>query len=437
MKTPSFYAALLLTLATQVCLAQPSLLVGHSSEFSDNADLTEENTTDQREDRTWLTLGLNFERDNWQLNSEYELTDIRFDSDSETPQPDTEELVGSTFMSVIGLNNRGQLRLSHQRDRLLGAPEELELQSNFQERDTLNISPQWYFQNNGRQQLYLQANYSRVDYSESSGVNSGIDSETTGATLAATRRVSKLNTAGIQIQRQTTEYQDDFSEDNRYDSLVLFLSRDLRRLSYVVSLGYNRSKRGNGEPLDAPQFAAQIEYDNGLTQLNHTTRLFITDTSRGNTSTLEQSDNQTSVNLGNGDTSTISRYQLLSSEVNLIRRLNPRWTLDLALQLSQQDHEEDPTQDIRTAQISARIDHILTPQWLWSLSARREQQNFLDDQTTNDNDQNQISWSLSHQPNERLNARLILNHRVRSSETGLSDFTENSLLAEITYRLRP
>ncbi len=409
--------------------------IGHSSEFNDNADLSEDQQADEREDRTWLELGLQFERDNWNLVSQYQLTNVHFDSDSETPQQDTEEIVGNTRFSAAAFKQRAELTVNHNRQSLLGAPGGLELQSNFVERDSLTFSPKWYFQRNSRQQVFVEGYFNRVDYEDRETSNNSVNSNTQGLILGANRRISEVTTLGLQAQQLTTEY-DGNNPDNDYASYVATYSTTLRRLTYSLTAGVNRSQSGDNPTLTSPRLGLDAAYTTGATTVSYSAQFFITDTSRGNTSSTDATSGQ-GANLGNGDTSTISRYELFSNRLNVRHQFNERLTFRFTLDASNQDHEEDPTQDRSEFGLSSTVNYRLPSRWSWRLSAGYQNLEFGSASLQSDYTLNTYSLSGNYAWNDRLDTRLTVIHRQRDSDLATSDYTQNAITAQITYRLRP
>ncbi|WP_317931358.1 hypothetical protein [Halioxenophilus sp. WMMB6] len=428
--------AIWLTMATSASQAEYSTGIGHSSEFSDNADLSETDKYDQREDRTWLDLGLEFNRSQWQLDSQYRFTNVHFDSDSPTPQPNNDEIIGATTFSAIGFKQRAQLDITHNRENLLGTPGDLELQRNLRARDTLTVSPRYFLQQSSRQQVYVSGLYNQVRNDEQLNVNNSIDSDTTGWSLGVNRRLTDVDTVGLQLKSLTTDYDTPFARKNDYTSLLTYYAVELRQVNYSLALGYNISKVSDQEDIKSPMAAITLGFDSGVTQIDFATQYLITDTSRGDRATGDASITQESAGLGNGNSNIVSRYDLLISNLDISQQLTTTFSTTLRLQYATQDHTPDDSQDQQTWSAVLSLRQRVNPRWSWDISARQSELAF-DQDNGNDNTTNVYNWNLNYQASPKLAFGLNLGQTNRDSGPNGRTYDEQRVSLEVTYQLRP
>jgi len=425
------------TASSPYIFAEFQVDLGHSSEFSDNADLTETDTKDEREDRTWVELGVVEARKNWQLDTGYRVTAVRFDSDSLRPQENDEQITGRTEFNYLAFKQRAQLTINHDRRYLLTRPEDLDLQINRQARDIFTVSPTYYIQNNSRQNIYISGEYNQINYdSLDDNINPAIDNESIGWAAGIDRKVSAVNTFGFRIEQFTTEYDSNFIEDTDYSRILGYYAAELRRLSYRATLGYNRSETAGRDSLDSPLAGFSLAYDTGSTQIGFYTQYFITDTARGNMAGSSFNQDPDAGELGNGNTTFVSRYELLTSRFELTQLLGRRFTATLGVEIADQNHLENDGLDQTSWLVDARLTHQLTENITWTAYAAERELEF-DQGNDTGNTFDNYGLQLNYRPSERLLLGLNGSVAERSSESSTRDYKENRVQLILQYALRP
>lgn len=438
--TTKSFLSLLICLIAVPAVAEFGATIGHDSEFSDNADLGGDDveTFDQREDRTWLDLELDFERKQWLLQTEYRLTNVHFDSDSPTPQPDNDEITGDTQFTGLWAKRHLQLDINHRRENFLGTPGDLDLQRNLQARDTLSISPRAYVQNNSRQQIYLAGYYTDINYDENANTRVSIDNQTTGWSIGANRRLTKVDSIGIDIQQLETEYDLDIA-NNVYSRVNVFYAAELRRLNYSVALGFNRSESEDTDASDAPMALINLGYDTGATTIEFSSQYFITDTARGNQALAATglADSNPSNDSGNGNSQVVERYELFNNSLSISSQLTSTFSATLSLSLADESYAENTDLDQTTAMVSLTLNKSFGANLSVSANANQTDLDFVGDFPTQENTLNRYSLSLRGQWSEQLSWNLAWQLQDRSSASGVNEYQENTLTLGLSYQLRP
>ena len=434
----SLRLAMLLTLLplSNYAGAELTLGIGHSSEYSDNADLAEDNTHEHREDRTWLDLGLELDRKQWLLATQYQFTNVHFDSNSPTPQPDNDEITGRTDFNGLWLKRRLQLDASHARQNFLGTPGDLELQRNLQARDTASISPRLYLQNNSRQQAYLSGQYSSINYDENASTQLSVDSETSGWSAGFNRKISAVTLVGIEAQELTTTYETD-APDTDFTRLSVFYDVSLRRLQYSLALGYNKSSSDLGDDNESPMALLNLSYDSGKTQISLDSQYFLTDTARGNQSFSGLDQSSANLSLGNGNSSQVDRYELLNNRLQISTQLNARWGLSVNVSAAEQTYETNPELDQTTYNYQISLTNSISSHWQWSLEARQQVLEASDPEATIGYQTDTYRLRVDYQATESLSLQLDLQSEDRNGDNGGRSYKEQTAELSLIYQLRP
>lgn len=410
---------------------------GHNTEFSDNAFLSENNAVDKTEHRTWLEAGLEFESQNWQLDSEYRFTNVETTTDGDEDYPEEEEIAGTTRFNAFGLKQRVALDARHDRRVMYIQQGGRELPTNQQIRDTAAITPTVYMQNNSRQQIFLSANYTAIRYdSLSNASTTAINSDTTGISLTAQRELSGVDSAGFRLERDVASYDDDTFEDNQYTSLIGFYSAELRRISYQASLGINRVETDGLDTVTEPTASLGLNYSAGNTLIGFYTQYFITDSSRGNLAGTLFNIDPDAGEIGSGDARSVDRYTLISNRLTVDHSFSSRTLGALRFELANEDYQDRPELNQTNINLIGELSHSINTKWDVSMSARLRESNFERDGAL-ENTTVGVNATTTYLASPRLSIRLDLAYRDRSSDRENLSFEEQAITLGFTYNLRP
>lgn len=417
---------------SQMTLAQWTASIGHTSNFSDNADLTEVQTNDHREDRTWLRLGLDFDQENWLLESNYQATNVNFDSESPTPQPDNDEYNGLTEFTGQFFKRRLALLARHERENFIGEPGNLDLQRNLRARDVFTFAPSWNFISTSSQTVSFGGYYFEVRNDEDASRVASIDSETTGLQLIYDRKISKADTVGLRLSSVSTAYDASFP-DNETDTAQLLYSVQLRQLSYSIALGMSRSDFGDNGSTTAPSGNIQLNYDNGATQIGLSSQYLLTDTTRGN----QGGGNNDRLNIGNGNAALVERYELFNNNVNANFRVSRRWLVTGRLNYVSESYEDNPLLNQERILAIASIVHEQTRRFNWTLFASHQVAEFDDPDSNQGNELDRYGLTMEYTPLEDLTLQFTWQNRERTADSDLGfNFEEQSYRLGFEYQIR-
>ena len=419
-------------------LTEISIDIGHSTEFSDNAFLSEQNATDKTEHRTWLEGGLKIESQNWKIDGGYRFTNVAVELEDDTFfYPEEEEIAGGTQFYGTALRQRVALDVRHDRRIMSEQPGEREIPTNQQIRDTAAITPTLYLQNNSRQQVFLSALYTRVNYNSlSEGPTRAINNESIGFALTGQRGLSDIDTLGLRLEQVTSSYDTDRIEDNKYSSLVGFYSAELRRLSYSASLGVNRVETRGRETLTDPTASLGLDYTLGTTVIGFFTQYFITDSARGNLAGSQFNLDSDSSEIGSGDARAVDRYSLISNRLSVLHNFTDRTAANLRLEVANEDYRDNDDLDQTNVNFVAELAHIISPRWEVSLIGRVRKTDF-ERVDTLENTTTGYNAIANYSPTSRMSLRLNWGYRERDSDAPSLSFDEQTITLGVSYDLHP
>lgn len=247
--------------------------VSANSEFSDNANRTEQDQISERRDEYRLSVGTEYTNTLIEFQADYTASEHRFAEDSQQRRSLLEGrsslLVGKPYHPV-------DLLLSHNRQSVLNEPDDVDLLRNTDERTIWSAVPtaRWGFTR--VDQLILQGNYSKIDYR----LDERRNSERAGGSLSWQHDLSQ--TDQFTISAQQTQVSFDAAPDFDYDYIAYSAAyaAQLRQLSYNVELGYNETQPEIGEDFSGPSYRLNVSYTAAAQTFTLSSSQFITDSSR-------------------------------------------------------------------------------------------------------------------------------------------------------------
>lgn len=412
--------------------------VFHSSEFTNNADLSDTDEPSEREDRTGLEVEYTHQAQNWLFNFDYQFEKVNFDSNAQIPEEDTEEYEGTTGFDGLFFRQRLGLRTSYRRENLLTDPAELSVQNNITARDTFVFEPTLNFYRNDADNLSLTGFFHKIRFDDDFLQTRSIGSETKGLRLGWTRKVSSVDNFIAQIENSETEYDQNGVDTLDYQNIQLGYAAQLRKLNYTVLVGYNRSSSASTQDLESPSALIQALYQSGPTQINFFANYLITDTSRGNqngiTGSLSESNNQ---QLGNGDTSIIDSYELLSGQLKVSNRWCRRCLAEFEVGFADEDYSVDDTESLQQLDISGSLGYELTSKLSVEFEVGYQTQSREIPQPTLEYDEDIYILSAEYYHSEKLSTGVSALYRDRDAEDDTRSYQEASLTLDIRYEFWP
>ena len=267
---------------TPLCLpalAMPAIAaveidLGVTSRYSDNARRTYSDKVSERQDEYSAGILADYENSLLDFETDYRASENRFDKET---QPDRSLIEGNAELLIGKAHHPVDLLLVHSRRSVLGAPDQVDLLQNEDERQIFSAIPTARLRLSRVDNLLLRGDYTQVDFRYADVFNS----ERTGGSLIWQHRFSSVS--NLEVAAQHTEISYDALPDNDYEyqNASVTFATELRYLSYSVSVGYNQSTPEVGEDFSAPSYRVEVDYRTGFNTLSLLASQQITDTSLG------------------------------------------------------------------------------------------------------------------------------------------------------------
>ncbi len=257
--------------------------ISASSEFTDNANRTEQNQLSERQDEYQLSLGTEYTNTLLEFQADYRASEHRFAEDS---QQRRSLLEGSSSLLIGKPHHPVDLLLSHNRRSVLNAPDEVDLLRNTDERTIWSAMPsaRWGF--TSVDQLILRGNYSDINYR----LNETRNSERAGGSLIWRHDLSATDQFSVTAQQSQVSFDAAPSFDYEYLAYSAAYSAQLRQLSYTLELGYNETQPETGEDFSGPSYRVNVNYVAAGHDFSLRSSQFITDSSQAGGSDPDFSD---------------------------------------------------------------------------------------------------------------------------------------------------
>jgi hypothetical protein len=231
-----------------------------SSQYTDNAARAYSNSEgiDERQDEYQMTLNGAYQNQWSKIATAYVFSDRQF---SEASQPD-ERLVEGKGQFDLGSGSQPlHLMIEHVSDKVLNAPDAIDISSNRLNRQLLTIEPSVQWRMNDSDLVAVKFRRLTIDYDkrdENNSTTKSMDLDWTKSFSAVDRFFTKLTT------NKTTF---DINADLNYEirNLTAGYAVDLRHLNYAVVGGWSRATQ-NGEtlPFYIPKYNVKFAFDNTL-----------------------------------------------------------------------------------------------------------------------------------------------------------------------------
>ncbi|WP_111641490.1 hypothetical protein [Marinimicrobium alkaliphilum] len=436
-KLSPYLALSLLTAAMNVSAQDPDAVdldwrasVGLVSEITNNAGKVHgEDTLSERQDEARLELGGDYSNSLIELGVNYRASERRFDKDS---QKDRRRLEGRSELTIGKPYHLGDLYISHTRQSVLNAPDDVDLLANTDEREILTARPSLRWRASAANTFVTSGNYARIDYRFAPERRS----ERTGATLTWLRRMSP--TDNFTFTAQQTEIAFDAAPEVDYDltTLAVTYAVELRQLSYSLRAGRNRTKPAIGESVSRPTYSADINYTSGPNLWSLSASRFLTDSSGGGGSAGEFD----RFNPRDASTARLDQMERIDAEFTWrTQALCQRCSLSAGLFYRADDYQEI---DEDRSELGARagLDYRLAPSTSVRLSWDRRDHSFDEDSDRPDYRLTRTQVSYNHRFISGLNTRVYVRYHQRGSHWADADasrreYTEAVAGFGLTYDL--
>jgi hypothetical protein len=273
---PVIQLPLLLLAINQAHANQFEANVSARTLLSDNTKKTSiEEPIEERQDI--YQVGLKGNHSNWlvEANVDYQLYAHKF---AEHSQPDEEYADGGATLIFGKEQDPLGLELSHTRRMLLQSPSDVVLLENLQEREIISAQPILRKRISGADWIYVRGRAENVRFLTD---DNNQDSNRNGGSFGWAHAISKTSALNLGAQYTDVSFDQSPTSDYSLSSVNLAYTKKLRRLDYVIDIGYNETKPEVGEKQGAPTYNISVGYDTGLYLLEAHAERLITDTSFG------------------------------------------------------------------------------------------------------------------------------------------------------------
>lgn len=239
---------------------------------SDNSKKTEHNKKSEEQNQYSINLGSDFVNSLLDFHMGYGATAQTY---SEESQEEKDFLEGSSSLQLGKEQQFANLLLEHSRITLLNAPDSLNITQNQDEKDSFSAKPTLRQRLSSVDNLLLNGDYTRINYLESDIK----DSERKGGSLALEHRLSPLDKLQMTARQTAIEFEHLPSSDYTYRSVGLSYSAKLRKISYGVTVGGNKTIPELGKEYSNPSYAVDFAYEAGGQRWSLDANKVLTDTS--------------------------------------------------------------------------------------------------------------------------------------------------------------
>jgi len=413
--------------------------------YSDNGNRAADGSTVDAISEVISEIGINLsaEKPNgmYQYELEYEFAHTAF---MEETQDDRSVATGESRLSFGTPATMLGLDLKHSRQLTTINPLLQSDLNNSEERDIASVIPQLRWRMTPTDNVIISGNYTQTTYN-SPNRDTGLgqiqgrsDSTQIGQRFAWTRRLSSISNFGLDAGRSETEI-DGLEEKFEYEEAMLSYASVLRQLNYKIAVGYNQSTF-TGEPLKAPRYDIDFEYERGrhIFGLNFVGR--ITETSQGN-GNQERLSEQGGIDSPLGRDNTLGlepdSYESQVSELSYSVQAMPNFLrLDFLLGAEQSRYQNNIEEDADSSYfnltanflLNSRSDVIYEYAW-WSL------ERLLGEANKTKNNSHRITYIYNFSERLSANAYFTRDTWDTDSANGGAVFTEHVLGVSGQYRL--
>ena len=241
---------------------------------SDNALKTSGNEISEQQNRyaasiegDWLTEWLS-------ANVQYAATKDTF---SDNSQQDESYLQGDSAVKLGNATSILNLDLRHSRRTLLQDIAAAPTTANQEEREIVSAVPSARFQMSGSDELILSADFSRTRYLESEARDA--DRNTYGVNY--NHDFSAVDTVNLRVKKTESEFLFFPSANYNLTSVAAVYQVNLRKLSYSIGAGRDKSEPEIGEVQSTPHYEASLNYKSGANSFRVYLDQSMTDSSIG------------------------------------------------------------------------------------------------------------------------------------------------------------
>ncbi len=245
-----------------------------SAQQTDNALKSKEDKISELQNQLGATVFAAYENDYIALNSDYSLSEMRYEKDSQQARTST---VGRTDFTLGKPHHSFDLNISHSLQKLPKFSGALDLEENNDEKQVLSVQPGFRTRITPADNFFINANATEVEYRFEEQKNSS----RRGGTVGLVHGFSAVDSLTVYVSQ--TDITFDFNPDVDYKQTMAVVAFDtrLRKINYRIEAGQSRTDSSRLGVSDDPYYVFQLNYDAGYNQLTFAFNQQVTDSSRG------------------------------------------------------------------------------------------------------------------------------------------------------------
>ena len=179
-------------------VAEVNFSASIASRYTDNANRAFASPISERQDRLSLSTDIDYQNSWLSTDIDYSITQLLFDKNS---QEDRLELDGEANFLFGQENGRFNVSLENSKRQVLSNPGQVAVADNLQTRDITSIQPRLNIFQDQADTFSITAAYNMVNFDRNEALQASFDTTSTGAVLAWSRRVSKVDTLTLRAQQ--------------------------------------------------------------------------------------------------------------------------------------------------------------------------------------------------------------------------------------------
>lgn len=245
-----------------------------TSENTDNALRTVDNKISENQNSVTLNVQASHQGNAVDFSSGYTASQTQFSEDS---QESRGLLTGQSSLQVGQASSPISLSVNHSRQLILIDPAADVLLNNLDEREILEVRPEWNLRLSSVDYVLLAGIYEKIGFGEQSLRNSTRQ----GAEVQWARRTSAIGDLSLSATNTNVEFDEVPGFEYKLQSLMLRHETRLRRLRYVLGVGYNQSIQ-SGEEFGGASYELDASFTYPTMSFGARASQTITDISRDN-----------------------------------------------------------------------------------------------------------------------------------------------------------
>lgn len=403
------------------CLLMPSLALAKNLTFdllaalgeSDNALKSDVDEVNEKQNRYTASLNGNWDKQWVNANMQYTAYREMFADDSQDEQ---NYLQGDSSLTFGNASNLLNLDLRHSRRTLLKDITESPINSNQEEREIFSVIPSMRFDVTSSDELVLTVDTSRTRYLETEFKDS--DRNVYGVDFQ--HGFSAVDRLNIRLSKTESDFVYFPQADYNLSSAVLVYSANLRKLSYSLGVGQEKTEPEFSESQSSPHYEASMSYISGQNQFRIFVDQSVTDSSFGQGLSLNNS-------VIPGVDSAFDEIGLIdrkTSGIDVAREMTARSTLTLGV--SKTD-DEFVNSDAESTQLggTASLRYSFSPRATLTLSHSLSDVEAISFSLNDQYRQSFTRISFRYQFFRSFDLELFREKEKRASDTGQQSYLEN------------